>query len=74
MLRATGLPRLALDLQAAARDRQGAWLREPHDFRSIGPVALDRAFTPTPLADRFDVLVYVDHTTPTQLLRAGGVR
>jgi erythromycin esterase len=74
VLRAAGMPRLALDLRAAARSPDGGWLAEPHDFRSIGAGALDRAFFPTPVAKRFDVLVYVDRTTPTRLMPTAGGR
>jgi len=74
VLRATRIPRLALDLRAAAQGRDGGWLVEPHDFRSIGSMALDRAFSPTPVARRFDMLVYVDRTTPTRLMPTAGGR
>jgi len=70
-LRATGLPRLALDLGAAKATPDGAWLAAPHDFRNIGAVAQERAFMPTPVAARYDLLIYLDHTTPTQLTPGG---
>jgi erythromycin esterase len=72
VLRATGIPRLALDLRLAASSQEGRWLAEPHDFRSIGSMALDRAFVPTPVAKRFDVLVYLDQTTATKRMSNGG--
>ena len=72
VLRATGIPRLALDLRLAANSPDARWLAEPHDFRSIGSMALDRAFTPTPVARRFDVLVYFDQTTATTRMPTGG--
>jgi erythromycin esterase len=70
VLRATGLPRLALDLRAAKASPDGAWLAARHDFRGIGAVAQERAFVPTPVAERYDLLIYLDHTTPTQLLNS----
>ena len=71
VLRSTGIPRLALDLRSAANSPggDGNWLAQPHDFRSIGSTASDWGFFPTPVAKRFDVLVYLDQTTPTRLMR-----
>ena len=70
-MRSTGIPRLALDLRSAANSPggDGNWLAQPHDFRSIGSTASDWGFFPTPVAKRFDVLVYLDQTTPTRLMR-----
>lgn len=59
---------LALDLRAAARDPQGAWLAQPHRFRSIGAVAVDAGFASMPVARYFDVLIYFDQTTPSHSL------
>jgi erythromycin esterase len=64
-LRATGLPRLALDLRDAGREQASAWLRQPHDFRSIGAVAVDSGFSPTAVAKDYDLLIYFDRTRPT---------
>jgi erythromycin esterase-like protein len=72
VLRSTGIPRLALDLRSAANSPggDGNWLAQPHDFRSIGATASDWGFIPTPVAKRFDVLVYLDRTTPTRLMKS----
>jgi erythromycin esterase len=74
VFRSTGIPRLALDLRLATSSRDGAWLADPHDFRSIGAMALDRAFSPAPVAKHYDVLVYLDRTTPTRPMPKGGAR
>jgi erythromycin esterase len=68
VLRGMGMPRLVLDLRAAARERNGAWLAEPHLFRSIGALATDTQFTDVPVAPRFDALVWFDRTTPSRTL------
>jgi hypothetical protein len=73
-LRAAGIPRFALDLRPAKREAGGQWLLEPHDFRAIGAMALERAFTPTPVAKRFDLLVYLDQTSPTRPMPGVGRR
>ena len=67
-LRAAGIPRFALDLRAARGSSGGAWLSDVHDMRSIGAVARDQPFAPTPVAKWFDVLIYLDHTTATRLM------
>jgi len=68
VLRGMGTPRLVLDLRAAARERDGAWLAEPHLFRSVGALASDAQFTDVPVAARFDALVWFDRTTPSRTL------
>jgi erythromycin esterase len=74
VMRATGIPRFALDLRAASHDARGRWLLEPHDFRAIGAMATDRTFTPTPVATRFDLLVYLDQTSATEPMPGVGRR
>jgi hypothetical protein len=74
VMRATGVPRFALDLRAASRDANARWLLEPHDFRAIGAMAVDRGFTPTPVAARFDLLVYLDQTSPSRPMPGVGER
>ena len=68
VLRSTGIPRLALDLRAARREADGQWLLQRHDFRSIGSMWREHAFFPTPVAMRYDLLVYLDQTSPTHLM------
>ena len=68
VLRRMGMPRLVLDLRGAATERNGAWLAEPHLFRAIGALATDMQFTSTPVATRFDALIYFDRTTASRPL------
>ncbi|HEX6749938.1 MAG TPA: erythromycin esterase family protein [Longimicrobium sp.] len=72
VLRRVGMPRLVLDLRGAARERDGAWLAEPHLFREIGAGAMDVQFIERRVAGRFDALIYFDHTTPSRLLPRPG--
>lgn len=57
---------LLLDVRAAATDNRSHWLAEPHPVRSIGYSAFDFGFEqPTVLADQFDAVLMIDHTTPS---------
>jgi erythromycin esterase-like protein len=61
------MPRFILDLRAArAGDPASGWLRTPMQFRSIGAMALDQQFHTTNLSDVFDVIVFLEETTPTR--------
>jgi erythromycin esterase len=69
-LHQTGLPRLILDLRRASRDtEESSWLRRPHDFRTIGALAMDHQFSPIVVPDAFDVLIYFDRTRATECFR-----
>lgn len=69
VLAAAGEPLLALDLREARGDDPGAaWLREPRPFRSIGALAMDEQFFPAPVADQFDLLIWIRDTTPARQL------
>jgi len=64
-LHALGEPGLILDARpATAGSEESGWLAEPRMLRSIGAVAMDFQFQPTVVRDVFDLLVYVDSTTP----------
>lgn len=68
---ATGLPRFALDLRAVQpADEAAHWLTQPVNFRSIGALAMDQQFMPVVLRDAFDVVIYIDETTPTRGLKS----
>jgi erythromycin esterase-like protein len=63
----TGIPRFILDLRTArAGDGASGWLRRPLEFRSIGAVAMDQQFHSADLASLFDLMVFLDETTPTR--------
>jgi erythromycin esterase len=70
IFRETQIPRFALDLRDAGARPASAFLTAPHDFRSVGALAMDSQFFPTPLASRFDVVLYFDHTKPSTRLTA----
>ncbi len=66
-----GLPLFALDLRTATQDPAAAWLTEPQDLRMMGAFAVadEQAFSsPTVLTDDYDVVVFVDRMTATELL------
>ena len=47
-----GLPRFALDLRGVSGHPDADWLAASHDFRSIGAMAVDGAFSPVSLRMR----------------------
>lgn len=62
-----GVPRFILDLRTTrAGDPGSGWLRASKDFRSIGAMALDAQFHNTDLARLYDLIVFLDETTPTR--------
>jgi erythromycin esterase-like protein len=66
-----GIPRFILDLRASrAGDVQSEWLRQPMQFRSIGALAMDQQFHSTELAKLYDLMVFLDETTPTRAVPA----
>jgi len=69
-LKCSGIPNLLLDLrQAAAGEAGSQWLRRPMDFRSIGAVAEDYAFSREEIARRFDILCFFSKGSPTDCFR-----
>jgi hypothetical protein len=59
----------ALDLRSAEPGNEGSgWLCESRPFRSIGAMAMDRQFYPTPLRSNYDLLIFVEETTPARQL------
>jgi len=65
----TGHPLLLLDLrQASADSPASAWLTRRPFMRSIGAVVQDEQFFRMPLAGSYDLLVFVERTTPTHVL------
>lgn len=68
-LAAAGLPMLILDLRCVSTDDpESAWLTSRPRLRSIGAVAQDHQFYRTAVSRNFDLLVFVERTTPTRLL------
>ena len=61
------LPRFIVDLRSARDgDPSSGWLRAPMSLRSIGAVAMEQQFQPGNLAGLFDLVVFLDETTPTR--------
>ncbi len=60
---------LLLDVRALAKDPRSTWIHSPRPVRSIGYSAFDFGFEqPTVLADQFDAVLMIDHTTPSRKL------
>lgn len=70
-LKSSGVPRLILDLRQVQRGEKGAeWLSKDLDFRSIGAMAMDYAFSPRRITEEFDALIYFEKTTPSDCFRS----
>ena len=62
-----GMPRFILDVRTArADDPASGWLRTPMSLRSIGAVAMDHQFHSANLARVFDLVVFLEETSPTR--------
>jgi erythromycin esterase len=64
--RDAGLKNFVLDLRPAATEPDAKWLARPHQFRSIGAMAMEEQFHPQVVPNQFDVLVYIDKTTASK--------
>jgi erythromycin esterase len=70
-LKSSRIPRLILDLREASRGGKGAgWLEQELDFRSIGAMAMEYAFSPRKITEEFDALIYFEKTTPSDCFRS----
>jgi hypothetical protein len=66
---ATGVPRFVLDLREAVADTAASrYVTGTHVMRELGFIPRAEQFKPSRLAHDFDAIVYVDRTTPTQML------
>jgi erythromycin esterase len=62
-----GRPRFIIDLRASEPgDPASGWVRAPMSLRSIGAVATEQQFHPASLATLFDLVAFLDETTPTR--------
>ncbi len=69
----TGEPRLVLDLREAREGSpESSWCFQEMDQRSIGAMALDEAFRPGVVREKYDVLIYFRDSTPS--VQTGVVR
>ena len=70
-LKSSGIPQMVLDLREASQGAKGSeWLFQRLDFRSIGAMALDYAFSPRKVTEEFDALIYFEKTTPSDCFRS----
>jgi erythromycin esterase len=59
-----------VDLRPARTDDGGKWLRSPRPIRHVGYAAYDYGFEINAVLPlEFDGVVFIDHTTPSRLLR-----
>lgn len=70
--RAAGVPNFVLDMRSAAQDPAAAFLTKPHQFRSIGSMAVDLGFFPIVLANAFDAIIYFDRTKASAAFNSRG--
>lgn len=69
-LKSSGIPNLLLDLHKVSDKEVGSqWLTRELDFRSIGAVAMDDAFSKRKITRDFDVLIYFEKSTPSDCFR-----
>lgn len=69
----TGVPRFLLDLREAHKNAEvEKALRSGVTMRSIGAIAMDEQFYPTPILDYYDLLAWVDRTEATRPLVSPG--
>lgn len=70
-LKSSGVSRMILDLRLVQGGEKGAqWLLRELDFRSIGAMAMDYAFSPRRITEEFDALIYFEKTTPSDCFRS----
>ncbi len=71
-LKSSGIPNLILDLRKTSNQEAGSqWLNRELNFRSIGAVALENAFSKRKVTRAFDALIYFEKSTPSQCFRHG---
>ena len=58
-----GIPIFALNLDELINNPNGSWLKESKPMKSIGSVARDDPYGNIPLAEYFDIMIYIDQTT-----------
>ena len=62
-----GRPRFIIDVRTSEPgDPASGWVRAPMSLRSIGALAIEQQFHPANLAELFDLVVFLDETTPTR--------
>jgi erythromycin esterase-like protein len=75
VMQRAGIPQFLLDLRnVGAGSPAATWLSQPHQFRSIGALAMDQQFAATDLRKLFDVVIYIDKTTAAKPIAGTGSR
>lgn len=71
-LQAAGIPNYFLDVRDVDSEVAAAWLDQDYNLRVIGAVYNTESgagsYTPTHLPDAFDVMIFVEESTPTEKL------
>jgi erythromycin esterase len=70
-LKSSGIPNFIIDIRGALKGEPGAqWLNRELEFRSIGAMALDHAFSQRNLTKEFDAIIFFEKTTPSDCFRS----
>jgi erythromycin esterase len=70
-LKSSGIPNFIIDIRGALKGEPGAqWLNQELEFRSIGAISADHAFSLRNLAKEFDAIIFFEKTTPSDCFRS----
>jgi erythromycin esterase len=68
--KSSGIPNFIIDIRGALKGEPGAqWLNRQLEFRSIGAIAVDHAFSLRNLTKEFDAIIFLEKTTPSDCFR-----
>jgi len=68
-LKKTGIKNMILDLRLTrGGEKEGRWLNQELNSRSIGAMAMDYAFGKNNISEAFDALIYFETSTPSDCL------
>ncbi len=69
VLKDVGTPISLLDVRRASKNTPGSeWLLSPMPMRSVGAMEMDRQFFPVNVRDAYDLIVWIERTTPAKAL------
>jgi erythromycin esterase len=70
-LKSSGIPNFIIDIRGALKGEPGAqWLNRGLEFRSIGAMAADHAFSLRNITRDFDAIIFFEKTTPSDCFRS----
>ncbi len=70
-LKSSGIPNFIIDIRGALKEEPGAqWLNQELEFRSIGAMSADHAFSLRNLTKEFDAIIFFEKTTPSDCFRS----